>query len=102
MNPLQLLKRNLVLFSYALLTWLGLTGLEVVLGFAGILAGLIYWVTLIILFLAVWYANVPAVRNINNEIHRFFASLILTTLITMIFIIAGIISGAYFKHFITN
>jgi len=102
MNLLQILKRNLLIFSYALLTWLGLIVLEVVLDFDGMLAGLIYWISLIILFLAVWYANVAAVRNINNEIQRFFASLVLTTLITTIFLIVGIVIGAYFKHVITH
>jgi hypothetical protein len=102
MNLLQILKRNLVIFSYALLTWLGLIVLEVVLDFDGMFAGLIYWISLIILFLAVWYANVAAVRNINNEIRRFFASLLLTTLITTIFLVAGIVIGAYFKHVITH
>ncbi len=102
MKLLQILKRNLVLFGYALITWIGLIVLEVVASFDGTLAGLAYWLTLIILFLAVWYANLPAVHNINNEIQRFFASLFLTTLITTILLIAGIVIGSYFKHLISQ
>ena len=102
MNLLQLFKRNVLLFSYALIVWLGLTLLEVTLGFDGTLAGLVYWATLIILFLALWYANLPAVQSIRNETLRFCASIVLTTLIITIFLLAGIAIGASFKHVLSN
>lgn len=96
------LLRHLVLFAYAMTVWLGLVVLEVVLGFDGIVAGLCYWASLILLFLGIWYANIPIVRQVNNEYLRFGASLGLTTLIITIFIITGIIIGAIFKRFISN
>ncbi len=102
MKLCRIFLRHSVLFVYALAAWLGLIILEVVLGFDGILAGLFYWASLILLFLGIWYANIPTVRQINNEIIRFGVSLGLTTLILTLFIISGMVIGSIFKRLISS
>jgi hypothetical protein len=100
MNLPNLLSRNLLLFGYAMAFWLLLIILDVTLQFNGVVAGLLYWVSLIILFTALWYVNMPVVSSIQNEMLRFGGIVLLTTLITIIFMFLGIALSMQFKSLI--
>lgn len=100
MNLSHLLTRNLLLFGYVLAFWLLLVILDVTLQFNCVIAGLLYWVSLVSLFMALWYVNLPAVRTIESDMLRFTGIVLLTTLITVIFIFFGIAISAQFKSLI--
>jgi len=94
---MTLLKRNLLLFAYALAFWLFLITLDVTLGFNGMIAGLLYWISLIVLFLALWYANLSLVQPLSNEALRFFAIMMLAMWLTVVFIFFGYFVGVNYK-----
>jgi len=94
---LSLLKRNLLLFSYALAFWLVLITLDVSLGFNGAFAGFLFWVTLLMLFLALWYTNLPLVKPCRHELIRFIAIFSLALCLTVVFILLGFFVGLNYK-----
>ncbi len=94
---MTLLKRNLHLFAYALAFWLLLITLDVTLGFDGIVAGLLYWITLVVLFLALWYTNLALVQPLRSEVLRFFAIMLLAMCLTVVFIFLGYLVGVNYK-----
>ncbi len=92
-----LLKRTLLLFAYALAFWLFLITLDVTLGFNGTVAGLLYWISLVVLFLALWYTNLPLVQSIRHEVLRFIAIMVLVMGLTVGFLFLGYFVGVNYK-----
>lgn len=92
-----LLKRNLLLFAYALAFWLFLITLDVTLDFNGMAAGLLYWMSLVMLFLTLWYTNLSLVQPLRSELFRFFAIMLLAMWLTVVFIFFGYFVGVNYK-----
>lgn len=100
MSLLIILKRHLLVFGTVLGFWLGLILLDTVLNLSGLLSGILYWLSLIVLYVTLWYLNVPTVRSIRNEWGRFLGLFVLTTLITTLFMGTGLMIGIKFKTLI--
>ena len=100
MTFLPILQRQLTVFAIALGFWLALILLDTSLGLSGTFSGILYWLSLIVLYMAIWFRNLPLVKGVHNDWIRFLGLFVLTTLIITVFMGIGLLVGIKFKTLI--
>ncbi len=90
-------KKNVILFCWALALRVILITIEVFLNYTGIALQAVYAISILSLFVVIWFVNRPLVARIKGTVLQFVSCSAIALLLTGLFVFIALVQGTFFK-----